>query len=150
MLKHACPTDFENVPNSGSGMSGAQLPYSPTDFTKFESIHTLCQLFSKLYLIQVQVCPRFSFLISRPMFTKFDTNITLFQLILKIWFRFRYVQRTTFISLGRFSTMKMLMLSGSYLSLDAGAEPASIFIKNNKHEVKHHNFFTVPESITDG
>jgi len=25
-------TDFENVPDSGSGMSRAQLPYSPADF----------------------------------------------------------------------------------------------------------------------
>jgi len=26
------PTDFENVPDSGSGMSRAQHPYSPTNF----------------------------------------------------------------------------------------------------------------------
>jgi len=47
------PTDFENIPDSGSGMSRAQLPYSPTDFHQFDSNPTLCELTLKMYLNQV-------------------------------------------------------------------------------------------------
>jgi len=79
------PTDFENVPDSGTGMSKVQLPYSSTDFHQFDMNPTLFQLILKMYLIQVQVCPKSNFLILRPIFIKFDMNPTLIQLILKMY-----------------------------------------------------------------
>jgi len=43
---------------------------------KFDMNLTFCRLILKMYLIQVQVCPKNNFLIPRRIFTKFATNPT--------------------------------------------------------------------------
>jgi len=77
-------TDFENVPESGSGMSRANFLIPWPIFTKFDRNSTLCQPILKMYLIQVQVYPEHNFLIPRPIFTKFDINPTLCQPTMKM------------------------------------------------------------------
>jgi len=84
-------------------------------FTKLDTNPTIRQPFLKMYLIQVQVCPKYNFLIPRPIFTKFAINTTLL--------------RTDSENV---QLCKMYLISGSVLSHEAGAEPASNDIKTRR------------------
>jgi len=59
-------TDFKNVPDSGSGMSRAQLSLFPGRFSpKFDRNPSLYLPILNMYLIQVQTCSKHNFHIPR-------------------------------------------------------------------------------------
>jgi len=80
------PTDFENVPDFRFRPVQSATSFLPERFSKnltptlpFDNQFRNCTWF------QVQACPKYNFLIPRPIFTKFDTNRTLCKQILKMY-----------------------------------------------------------------